>query len=192
MADGLEIRKDILKPQKEDGKAEAEEEVVLQEMMETMIMMIEEPVHIRVEEIVVVPVQDHHLEEDGTEIRKDMQMPQRKAGKIVNNNNREIEISISFFSFLKINHMPATAIKKRTRGSIRKKTGKKTLTNSNKPDVSHSYNKYKEYEGKQYTGMQIGRSLKWYYDKGEWRDRKITPDFWEISYAVTKRRAGHA
>src|SRR5699024_7769054 len=37
-----------------------------------------------------------------------------------------------------------------------------------------------------------GRSHKWYYDKGEWRETKIMPDLWEISYAVTKRRAGHA
>jgi hypothetical protein len=88
--------------------------------------------------------------------------------------------------------MPATAIKKKARGAIRKTSRKKNSPPLNKPDVSYSYNKYKEYEGKQYTGMQIGRSLKWYYDKGEWRDRKITPDFWEISYAVTKRRAGHA
>jgi len=40
--------------------------------------------------------------------------------------------------------------------------------------------------------MKIGRSHKWYYDKGEWHDTKITPDLWGISYAVTKRRAGHA
>lgn len=26
----------------------------------------------------------------------------------------------------------------------------------------------------------------------EWKDKKITPDLWQISYAVTKRRAGHA
>src|SRR5438067_7581036 len=40
--------------------------------------------------------------------------------------------------------------------------------------------------------MQIGRSHHWHYDKGDWRETKITPDLWEISYAVTKRRAGHA
>ena len=40
--------------------------------------------------------------------------------------------------------------------------------------------------------MKVGRSHKWYYDKGEWKETKITPDLWEISYAVTKRRAGKA
>lgn len=73
-----------------------------------------------------------------------------------------------------------TAIRK----SIRKKrTPKKTVG---------SYETIKNYNGKQYVGMQIGRSHKWYYDKGEWKDKKITPDLWEIRYAVTKRRAGKA
>jgi hypothetical protein len=31
-----------------------------------------------------------------------------------------------------------------------------------------------------------------YYDQGEWKEKKINPDKWEISYAVTKRRAGRA
>jgi hypothetical protein len=40
--------------------------------------------------------------------------------------------------------------------------------------------------------MKIGRSHKWYYDQGEWKETKVTPDLWTISYAVTKRRAGRA
>ena len=36
-----------------------------------------------------------------------------------------------------------------------------------KKDISDSYNQYKFFEGQQYTGMKIGRSHKWYYDKGE-------------------------
>src|SRR5437762_13989938 len=59
-------------------------------------------------------------------------------------------------------------------------------------DLSKTYNEFKQFEGNQYTGMKVGRSHKWYYDKGEWRETKITPDLWEISYAVTKRRAGNA
>ena len=61
-----------------------------------------------------------------------------------------------------------------------------------KSDPAVSYDEFKEYEGRKYTGMKIGRSHKWYYDKGEWREKKITPDLWQISYAVTKRRAGKA
>src|SRR5438067_5402031 len=59
-------------------------------------------------------------------------------------------------------------------------------------DVAATYNEFKEFEGKRYTGMKIGRSHKWYYDKGEWKEKKITPDEWEVNYAVKKRRAGKA
>lgn len=55
-----------------------------------------------------------------------------------------------------------------------------------------SYDRYKRFDGEFYTGMQVGRGHKWNYDKGVWRETKITPDRWEISYHVTKRRAGHA
>jgi hypothetical protein len=55
-----------------------------------------------------------------------------------------------------------------------------------------SYEGFKEYEGRKYTGMKVGRSHKWYYDRGEWKETKVTPDLWKISYAVTKRRAGRA
>jgi hypothetical protein len=60
---------------------------------------------------------------------------------------------------------------------------------SGRSDAAVSYNDFKEYEGQKYTGMKIGRSHKWHYDEGEWKETKITPDLWEISYAVTKRRA---
>lgn len=61
-----------------------------------------------------------------------------------------------------------------------------------KDDIAFTYNRFKEFKGRKYTGMAIGRSHKWYYDKGEWKEKKITPDEWEINYAVKKRRAGRA
>jgi hypothetical protein len=61
-----------------------------------------------------------------------------------------------------------------------------------KSDLAVSYNEFKEYEGQRYTGMKIGRSHKWHYDPGDWKETKITPDLWQIGYAVTKRRAGRA
>jgi hypothetical protein len=73
--------------------------------------------------------------------------------------------------------------------SLMKTASKKNETSK---DLAKTYNEFKQFEGAQYTGMKIGRSHKWYYDKGEWKETKITPDLWEISYAVTKRRAGHA
>jgi hypothetical protein len=78
--------------------------------------------------------------------------------------------------------VPAKKSRPRVSASTRKK----------RAELGDSYNRRKEYGEKQYTGMTIGRSHKWYYDKGEWRETKITPDLWEISYAVTKRRAGKA
>ena len=40
--------------------------------------------------------------------------------------------------------------------------------------------------------MKIGRTHKWFYDKGEWKEKKLTPDKWQFNYSVTKRRAGNA
>ena len=64
--------------------------------------------------------------------------------------------------------------------------------NGIKKDISKSYNQFKEFEGKKYTGMKVGRTHKWYYDKGEWKEKKLTPDKWQFSYTVTKRRSGKA
>jgi hypothetical protein len=69
---------------------------------------------------------------------------------------------------------------------------KKKSAAKKKTDVAASYNRYKVYNGKQYTGMSIGRSHKWHYDKGTWIDKKITPEKWMISYNAVKRRAGKA
>ena len=68
----------------------------------------------------------------------------------------------------------------------------KQSKNEPKSSLAVSYNEFKEFEGQRYTGMKIGRSHKWYYDQGVWKETKITPDLWQIGYAVTKRRAGRA
>jgi hypothetical protein len=36
-------------------------------------------------------------------------------------------------------------------------------------DIAATYNAFKEFEGRRYTGVKIGRGHKWYYDKGEWK-----------------------
>ena len=41
-----------------------------------------------------------------------------------------------------------------------------------KSDPGVSYNDFKAHEGQRYTGMKIGRSHKWYYDQGEWKEEK--------------------
>jgi len=72
------------------------------------------------------------------------------------------------------------------------KTTKRAVSKNGQKDVAKSYNEFKTFEGKQYTGMAVGRTHKWYYDQGEWKEKKITPDLWQFHYAVTKRRAGRA
>jgi hypothetical protein len=59
-------------------------------------------------------------------------------------------------------------------------------------DLAKTYNQFKTFEGQRYTGMKVGGRHKWHYDKGEWKEVKVAPDRWEFSYAVPKRRAGHA
>ncbi|MGC4234237.1 MAG: hypothetical protein QM594_14760 [Niabella sp.] len=75
--------------------------------------------------------------------------------------------------------MPGTA--------ITGKTGKRTSRSK-----VGDYNAFKEYKGKVYTSMQVGRSHKWNYDSGVWQERKITPNQWDITFSVAKRRAGKA
>jgi hypothetical protein len=55
-----------------------------------------------------------------------------------------------------------------------------------------SYDAFKEFQGRRYTGMKVGRGHKWHYDAGEWNEKKLTPDKWEFRYAVNKRRRGKA
>ena len=57
---------------------------------------------------------------------------------------------------------------------------------------SGAYEEYKEFNGRKYTGMRVGGSHKWYYDKGTWNEKKITPDKWELTYSVNKKRAWDA
>ena len=75
-----------------------------------------------------------------------------------------------------------------------RENGKKGKPAKGEPrsDPAVSYDDFKEYEGQRYTGMKIGRSHKWHYDPGDWKETKITPDLWQVGYAVTKRRAGRA
>ena len=51
-------------------------------------------------------------------------------------------------------------------------------------DLGASYEAFKEFEGRRYTGVKIGRGHKWHYDKGEWKEKKVTPDEWQIEYTV--------
>lgn len=59
-------------------------------------------------------------------------------------------------------------------------------------DEDKKFDKLKEYKGKRYSGMKIGGTHKWYYEEGEWKERKKTPEEWDIFYQTRKNRAGKA
>jgi hypothetical protein len=65
-------------------------------------------------------------------------------------------------------------------------------TRSHREQATSSYDQLKEFEGRRYTGMKVGRRHRWHYDPGDWTEKKVTPDRWEFHYAVRKRRAGKA
>jgi len=46
----------------------------------------------------------------------------------------------------------------------KKRTKAKAKRISKSKNISDSYDKFKEFEGKQYTGMKVGRSHKRYYE----------------------------
>ncbi len=97
------------------------------------------------------------------------------------------------WDFLFVARLFCVRVKHEAMAAAKTKTRKPVKRNAEaRKDLAKSYNKFKEFEGQQYTGMKVGRSHKWYYDKGEWKEKKLTPDEWEINYAVTKRRAGKA
>jgi hypothetical protein len=59
-------------------------------------------------------------------------------------------------------------------------------------NAAASYNRYKKFNGKQHTGMAVGRTHYWKYDRSNWKEKKITPDKWEFTYSTTKCRTGKA
>lgn len=77
----------------------------------------------------------------------------------------------------------------KTKTGVSRKWQKKK---ESRKDLSKTYNEFKEFEGKQYTGMKVGRTHTWNYDSGQWKEKKVTPDKWEFSYDVVKRRKGKA
>jgi hypothetical protein len=74
---------------------------------------------------------------------------------------------------------------------MKQDTVQRSKSDKNKNTIS-TYNEYKEFQGRKYTGMKVGRSHKWYYDKGEWKEKKVTPDQWDFNFSVDKKRAGQA
>ncbi len=66
------------------------------------------------------------------------------------------------------------------------------MKTTSKKKPAGKFDDYKYHNGKFYTGMQVGRTHTWNYDKGRWQETKISPEVWRIYYSVKKRRVGKA
>lgn len=77
----------------------------------------------------------------------------------------------------------------RSRSPSKEKT---RATSTARAEAAASYDARKEFEGRRYTGVKVGRGHKWRYDAGEWVEKKLTPDKWEFRFDVIKRRVGRA
>jgi hypothetical protein len=86
----------------------------------------------------------------------------------------------------------ATKAAEGKKSTAQKSAKSKPAKKEPKKDLAKTYNEFKEFEGKKYTGMKVGRGHNGNYDAGVWTEKKVTPEEWEINYAVTKRRAGKA
>ena len=53
-----------------------------------------------------------------------------------------------------------------------------------------TFNQFKEFEGKKYTGMRIGRTHKWYYNKGYWKEKKSHPINGNLDIMLQKEEQG--
>ena len=50
----------------------------------------------------------------------------------------------------------------------------------------------KEHGGKTYHGMKVGGTHRWTYPDGEWSERKVMPNRWDIQFTSLKRRQRNA
>jgi frataxin-like iron-binding protein CyaY len=50
------------------------------------------------------------------------------------------------------------------------------------------YGEAKEFKGRSYHGMKVGGVHRWTYPDGQWTERKVQPDRWDITYTSLKRR----
>lgn len=55
-----------------------------------------------------------------------------------------------------------------------------------------AYSDKKEHRGKAYSGMRVGGVHRWNYPDGIWKERKLTPSRWEISFTSHKQRRAKA
>jgi hypothetical protein len=80
----------------------------------------------------------------------------------------------------------ATKKTAKSNGTLKPATKKKEA----EKDLSKTYNEFKEFEGQHYTGMRVwAKVINGITTRGNGKETKITPDLWEVSYAVTKTQS---
>ena len=67
-------------------------------------------------------------------------------------------------------HRGAHRTRLRTPGVVMAKANRQARARSTNRS---SYDAFKDYEGRRYTGMKIGRGHKWRYDEGDWIEKKL-------------------
>ena len=53
-----------------------------------------------------------------------------------------------------------------------------------------AYDRFMKFQGLHNSGINMGKTLKWHYGKGVWKDRKVNEDEWSFKYEVLKNRTG--
>lgn len=51
-----------------------------------------------------------------------------------------------------------------------------------------AFDDLKAFNGKAYSGMQVGKSHHWKYPDGTWDETKVAPDKWHFRFSSIKRR----
>ncbi|MHA1849184.1 MAG: hypothetical protein ACTSXU_16185 [Promethearchaeota archaeon] len=59
-------------------------------------------------------------------------------------------------------------------------------------DHEKGFDDLKLHDGKIYTGMSVGGKHNWIYKNGRWKEMKISPDTWILTFTSEKERVRHA
>lgn len=66
--------------------------------------------------------------------------------------------------------------------------GEGTAAGGKKGHRWRRYGEAKEFKGQAYHGMKVGGVHHWTYPDGQWTERKVQPDRWDVTYTSLKRR----
>lgn len=82
--------------------------------------------------------------------------------------------------------------KDRTKAMPKKDAQRRGAPKEGEPVRWARYGEAKRHEGRTYRGMRVGGVHRWSYPDGEWTERKVAPDRWEVTFTSLKRRKRRA